>query len=531
MLSATLYRIRKDLAKKPWVIVVAILAILMTVFMIWTGAHAGADSEKVRNLELSIGAINVISIIVFDFVFSSGLTNGAVGFTYADVNFHLAGPFTPKFNLILASSGIMKMCGLFLWVLCCQSTSLSLMFGFRTWDLIALILGNVIVMCAGYALGAFFCAYFNDSEEKITLVKRIFTAVNVLFVGASFALLYKRCGSIGAIRGLGLKGIIATVGSSVPAKFFPVAGWTNLVYTGIAYNNMVYTVIGIVIVVALIAGILALYLNTDLDYYESAMAGAQKLADMKEAKRAGVDTDTSKINAKIKVGKETLKKGWGASAFTYRHFLENSRGAKLFFINPLGIIYRIITFGYGLMMDKMSIMDSPKGNLVAVMVMMIMLNAVVYGGGKTILEFNRPYIFMVPEKASKKLMACIAASLPEMIFDAILCGGLVFYFGHLTILDGVSAAVMMLAFNLLFQLVGLMSLRIFQSLGRVLLITLRTFIGYGLVLFAFVPAIIVFAVLEGSLTSLFLVAAAFAAVLVGVLMIFAKDLVDKVELA
>lgn len=532
MLSATLYRIRKDLAKKPWVIVLAILAVAFAGLMIFTGSLAGKDAQEVRNLELSVGAINVISIIVFGFVFSSGLTSGAVGFTYADVNFHLAGPFTPKFNLLLASSGIMKMCGLFLWIMCCQSTNLSMMFGFRMWDLIALLLGNVVVMCLGYSIGVFFCAFFNEKKEAIGVVRKVFLGIYALFVVISFGLLYKTYGSIGAIRDLGLKGIVSAVGSSALAKFFPVAGWTNLVYAGITYHNNLYILIGIITTVAVAAGIVILFLKCDVDYYESAMIGAQKLADLKEAKRAGVDTDTTKLNAKVKVGKETLKKGWGASAFTYRHFLENTRGSKLFFVNPLGITYRIITFGYGMMMDKMAVLDTAQGNLIAVMVMMIMLNAVVYGGGKTILEFNRPYIFMIPEKASKKLMACLAACIPEMLFDSILCGALVMYFGHTSILVGLSVVFMMMAFDLLFQLIGLMSLRIFKSLGRMLLITLRTFIGYGIVVLCIVPGIFAYYALgAASIGILFGVAGLFGAIVAGILMLFAKDLVDKVEFA
>lgn len=532
MLSATLYRVRKDIAKKPWMILVAILAIAFAILMVGVGSLAGQDSQEVRNLELSIGAINVISIIVFGFVFISGLSSGAVGFTYADVNFHLAGPFTPKFNLLIASSGIMKMCGLFLWVMCCQSTNLSSMFGFRMWDLVALLLGNVIIMSLGYSAGAFLCAYFNENEKAVAKVKKGFYALYVLFVALCFGILYKNYGSIGAIKALGLKGIISAIGSSVPAKFFPIAGWTNLVYTGIVYHNLVYTIIGIVTVVAVSAGIIALFLNCDVDYYESAMIGAQKLADMKEAKRAGVDADTTKLNAKIKVGKETLTKGWGASAFTYRHFLENTRGSKFFFINTLALMYRVITFGYGMMMDKMNMFDDPKANLIAVMVMMIMLNAIVYGGGKTILEFNRPYIFMVPEKASTKLMACLAAGIPEMLFDSIVSGALAMYFGRMTVIEGISVVVMMMVFDLLFQLVGLMSLRLFKSLGRMLLVTVRTFLGYGLVLAAFIPGIVVYFLLHGtSLAVIFFSAAVFGAVIAGILMIFAKDLVDKVEFA
>ena len=532
MLSATLYRIRKDIAKKPWMIIVAILMVAFAVLMVFAGSFAGQDAQEVRNLELSVGAINVISIIVFGFVFISGLSSGAVGFTYADVNFHLAGPFTPKFNLLIASSGIMKMCGLYLWIMCMQCTNLSTIFGFGLGDLIALLIGNVIVMSLGYSAGAFLCAYFNDNAAAVLKVKKVFYALYVLFAAVCFGLLYKNYGSIGAIKALGLKGIISAVGSSVPAKFFPIAGWTNLFYTGLVYHNIVYMIIGIITVVGVSAGIIALFLNCDVDYYESAMIGAQKLADMKEAKRAGVDTDTTKLNAKVKVGKETLTKGWGASAFTYRHFLENARGSKLFFVNTLALMYRVITFGYGMMMDKMNMFDDPKANLIAVMIMMIMLNAMVYGGGKTILEFNRPYIFMIPEKASKKLMACIAASLPEMLFDSIVSGALAMYFGRMTIIEGISVVVMMMVFDLLFQLVGLMSLRIFKSLGRMLLVTVRSFIGYGFVLAAFIPGIVVYFLLHGtSLAVIFFSASAFGAILAGILMIFAKDLVDKVELA
>lgn len=530
MLSATLYRIRRDLAKKPWVPILALIALAFAVMMIWTGSMASEDSDVVRNLELSIGAINVITILVFDFIFMSGLNSGAVGFSTADVNFHMAGPFTPKFNLILASGGIAKLCALFLWVLCCQSTTLSLMFGFNAKDLIALILGNMLTMCLGYAAGSFLCAFFNDNEDAVRKVKIGFYAVNVIFVAVSFALLYKSHGSIDAIKALGIKGIISGIGSATPAKFFPFAGWINLVYTGIAYKNSFYLIVGIVVTLALIATIVALYLKCDVDYYESAMASAQKLADLKEAKRAGVDTDTAKVNEKVKVGRETLTKGWGASVFTYRHFLENSRASKLFFINYLGILYRIISFGYGMMMDKVIGMDSPEATIVAVMVMMIMLNGVVYGGGKTILEFNRPYIFMIPEKASKKLMACLSASVPEILFDSVLCGAMVMYFGHMGIAVGICTAVMMVVFDFLFQLVGLLSLRIFKSLGRTLLIMLRTLLGYGLILVSFIPALIVFLVSGGvSIAVIFAVAAAVGAVITGILMIFAKDLIDKVE--
>ncbi len=531
MLSATLYRYRKALAKKPWVILLALLFVGMGFLFLFSGIAANDSEDTVRNLELSVGAINIIYILIFNFLFFSGLKNGAVGFTHADVNFHLAGPFTPRFNLIIASTGIAQMCGMFLWVLCAQCATLSLVFGFNGADLIALLLGSVVVMLISYSLGSFLCAFFNENEKMIEIIRKGTIALDVLFVAANYVILQHRYGSFSQIKSLGFKGLITAIGSSPLARFFPIAGWTNLFYTGIVYKETVYCVLGVIIVIALFIAIISLYLNTDLDYYESAMAYAQKVADLKEAKRAGIDTDTSKLNAKVKVGKETMTKGWGASAFTYRHFLENARGTRFFFINSLAVTYRLITFVYAILMQQMSSM-ADMSPIISISLMMIILNSMVYGGGKTILEFNRPYIFMVPEKASRKLFACLGASLPEMTFDAILCGVIMMVGAHLSIAEGAVTALMMLAFNFLFQLLGLISLRIFQSLGRVLLMTLRSFLSMGVVLFCFIPAIFTCIAAGGfGLIPLFLGGTIGAVIISAICMLFAKDLVDKVELA
>ncbi len=527
MLSATLYRFRKDLAKKPWIILIVFFAIAYMVFMV--ASSAIETDDVIRNTDLVIGSINIILIVMLNFIFFNGLSNGVVGFSFADVNFHMAGPFSEKFNLFIAATGVAKLCSIMLWVLCSQTSILHMSLGLAPVDVIALLLSASVVLIIGYLLGAFFCARFNNDKKKLKMVKTVAIAINVIFVGLTFISLYKSCGSLEGIKLLGVKGILATAGRTLWAKIFPIAGWVNLIYGGIVVKNSIYILVGIITTVMAFVGLVMLFVKCDVDYYETAIASAQKVADAREAKRAGIDSDTVKLNAKVKVGNESLNAGWGASAFFHRHLFENKRATKLFFVNQLSLLYRLITVFYMAILSNVD-NDGPSMGIISGFAMMIILNSIIFGGGKTVLEFNRPYIFMVPEKASRKLFNCILSELPEMIFDSILCAAIMWYFAKLDILACAGVALMMVVFDLLFELMALIALRLFKGLGRVLLTMFRTFMGYGIVLAAVVPGIIVYFITK-SMFFMTLTAAGIGIVILAILFTVSRNLIDRVELA
>ena len=106
------------------------------------------------------------------------------------------------------------------------------------------------------------------------------------------------------------------------------------------------------------------------------------------------------MTKRAKVGKEKLGGGDGASALTAIHFLMNKRGSKFFFVNPLCITYRLITAVYLLFMLKGgSTNENPRMLIVSAFMMMILLNAVVYAGGKTVTEFTKHYIYLIPRQS------------------------------------------------------------------------------------------------------------------------------------
>ena len=361
--------------------------------------------------------------------------------------------------------------------------------------------------------------------------------LDVIYVVLNLKGLLDTYGSFSDLRALGLRGIIANAGTTTWSNLFPVAGWTNLIYSGILLKDNMYIIAGILLTVLTAIAIIILYSRVDLNYYEAAIENAQKVADLQEAKKAGIDSDTAKVNRKIKVGKETFNKGWGATAFTQRHLFENQRASKLFFVNPLAITYRLITAAYMFIMGKAVTFEGMDfaggrsiGPIISGVTMMVILNAIVYGGGKTVLEFNKPYIFMVPEKGSKKLFCCLMAELPEMIFDSLLCTLLMVFFADMTITEGIAFGIMMVVFDMLFELIALVAIRIFRQLGRVLLVITRYFAGYIIIMTTLAPMIITTA-LTGSLAAGFLAAAGYGIVLALIFLAIARNTVDKVELA
>ena len=109
MFGAYLYRIRKNLAKKPWMIAIALVVIIYGALMLGSAYIQEVDMGDKRDPLFIAGFTTFAAIAVFDLVLVSGIKSGVSGFSFADVNFHLAGPFTPRFNLFIAAINSLRM--------------------------------------------------------------------------------------------------------------------------------------------------------------------------------------------------------------------------------------------------------------------------------------------------------------------------------------------------------------------------------------------------------------------------------------
>lgn len=199
---------------------------------------------------------------------------------------------------------------------------------------------------------------------------------------------------------------------------------------------------GAVAFLSQLAGIfLAIYKK---GYYEYAVLSANK---------GEKDEGTGKAEVKVTKKHIGLKKGSGASAFFYRHMLENRR-TKTSLLSPSSLFYLVIIGVYGFIFE---------GDFTLLFFFSCTVSFLPVLTGRWIKELTMPHLYLVPESPVKKLFFILLEMLPKIFTEGVLQCGLIAFICGL----GFAAFVMMTVCRLSvsFVLVGsaLLTARIFRE--------------------------------------------------------------------
>jgi hypothetical protein len=198
---------------------------------------------------------------------------------------------------------------------------------------------------------------------------------------------------------------------------------------------------GILLLAVYIAGLTIVLVFGDPDYYEDVLETAEYTYNLLAARKDGVVPEAVPKN--VKLGKLGLGGGWGASAFYYKHSLENRRSRKLL-IQPTALVFAIVSILFSLFMKGASHNDVA---VLAFSVYMLIFSAAL---GRFNKELTKPFVYMVPEPSMTKLIQCTremflgAAAQAILIFVPV---GIFLSFPPLLILSLASAH---MSFSILF---------------------------------------------------------------------------------
>lgn len=487
MVSAYIYRLVNTARKKPIVMGLVVLGLIFAVMSV-----IRLDTPKYQFFEVpNYGVINGISkllvLISADYAYAVGFRSGVLGVSLPDVNFHLAGPYSKRFNLVMSFGYGLGSLFFFIWFLTVNMSFLSMWIGFGTSDYLHFLVQAIIAMIIMFLFTSYISAAYPESIKARVWAMGVLLAYHF---AAFFLILHDlivECGSFQQVKEQSILVLLDRIGNSRWIAALPITGWNSLVYTNL--NGFTFLLIIIEVLFVVVLGIL--YFKTEFDFYETAGANAQKIADIVESSRAGVEAVNTGISRTAKVGNEVYEKGWGANAFFWQHLFQNRRESKFFFVNKVALIYRI--FALIILLVSGNVLEEKLIVVIMGVTTMMVLNSIVYGGGKIVFEFNRPYFYMVPETPGKKFAACLMADLPEMLFDAVLCAIIVKIpsgssFGILSI---IAFVLMMVMFDLVSQTLGIICVRLFRSLGKSVLmmvryVTIIVFILVGMTLSFFI---------------------------------------------
>lgn len=527
MLNALMYELRRGFLKKKSNIVFSILGVLASCFMIFVTHMISSENENViRNPLIVASGISLIILVAFDLALAT-MGNGDLLFTHSDVNFYLAGPFTPRFNLLLPVITCLKSSLILMFILSFQGAVISSLLAVNALDMIILLLSVFVISAIGYTFAQIVNALTYEKDNVRKVIEGIFIAFQVVLGVVVLITLIKEAGSITAIPSLGTEKIIVTIGSNIFLKIIPFAGWLSLIVDGIIGGSIVKLILGIVLTVA---GVALIYIVTnyfEFDYYEKAIESAQKIEERMAAQKAGVE---AQLNAgKIKNDGKTHVGGFGASVFFYKHLNENKRISKLFFINKAALLYKVFVIVYSIIMSR-TMGDEKTAMLSMVFAMICFMDTVVFAGGKAVVEITKPYFYLVPEKTSKKLLLTVLGGVPELIFNAIVAAGIITWINGAVDISLIGACLVFFTiFDLLCTYVAIIAGLIFTSFGKTLLTLVRYFVFWGIAGVIAVIVGVMAVAFEMPVAVLILVAAGVSFVFLIIAGLIASKLIDRAE--
>lgn len=490
-MSAYFYRLFITVKRKPIADILAVVGIFAAVYSVMSIDRITSNLIP-RDNETVLGIMSILLIICFDYAYVTGFRSGVLGYHPADMTFQFAAPFTKVFNLFVSFPYGLGSIIVFLWLMCVNSPVLAWWIGFTRTDVIAFITEAFFIMILTFLFTSFISARFTDAVwVKVTAVVLLFAMHFILFFIVLKDLIADY-GSLSVLQEESLIVILKTSGNSLWSDAFPIAGWVGLIYKGMIrgisyYYPLVFALYGALVLLAVL-----LYRFGRFDFYEEAGINTSRILEIVEASKAGVEAVNTGIARTAVVGKEVYKRGWGASAFFHMHLFENRRTSKLFFINKVALIYRAFALIVLLITDSLIPENLDILVILVGMTTMLVLNAIVFGGGKTVMELGRPYFFIVPEKTIKKLFMCILSDLPEMLFDGVVCALLIKITAwcDFTLGPAIAFVLMITAFDLVSQTVGIVCVRLLRQFGKFSMMFVRYILILVLIVVGMLPVIL-----------------------------------------
>lgn len=418
-----------------------------------------------------------IALLLYSFIFLAGamrgLSSGGTFYSMADVNLLFSTPVSR--NKILAY-GLIKQAGVSLLVgllLIYQYPNIRNFYGLSPAGLIVLLLGYcVTIFCSQLTAMAIYS--FTSADEKARTVLR-----TVIYVITAAELLYIGISAYAAAQGDSSRLLFSAVGAvhTLPVYLFPVSGWLTAAVYGCVTGAVVPAALGCAVTVLFSCGLIAAVILHNPDFYEDVLKATETSFSAITAKKEGKMAEALPKN--IKLGKQGIGKGRGASAFYYKHLVEQRR-SRIFLFDMNSLIFIVVTIALSVFMREAGIVTL----FLTATYMQIFSTAL----GRWARELLLPYVYLVPESPFRKLLMISLENIRMILLEAVVIFipvGLIMGLGPVDILFVIIGR---FGYGILFMAGNFMVERLFGAVpGKALLMIIYFFVLFLIA----VPGIVV----------------------------------------
>ena len=388
-----------------------------------------------------------------------GMRSGANLFTMGDVNLLFVSPLSPRRILLY---GLIKQMGTTLLV-----TVMLLSYGGMAVNFFGISPGMAVLLLFGFALTVFLVqlltmvvySYTNGNPRRIRGVKIGLAAVLTALVASVGLPLY--------FQGFSAENAYAAISQPL-LEWLPFLGWMKGLLFAVMEGNLPMILVFAALLLAGTGAAVLVFMRMDADYYEDVLQNAETTYEMKAAVKEGRTANVN-LNAKTPKVRDTgIGRGWGASAFFYKHLREMKRRSRLVFVGG-GTLWMLAGGIFmGLILSKAGGEDglSPNIALMSVLIMCLYILLFTNAAGEWGRELSKPYIYLVPASPLKKLLWASLTSLLKPVVDGILVFtvvGVVVGAGAFTIAMSV---LLYISFGALFTAANILSQRLFGVMAN-----------------------------------------------------------------
>ena len=382
--------------------------------------HADAIRESIP------AATMILLLVVVLWGIYGGSKKGSDFFLMADANILFAAPLKAQTVLMFRLSFQMLALLFFTFYLIFQVPSMKLILGLDNFAIVAIFLAWGMLLFMSKLMSVFTYTLTATYEHLKKYVVPFVFAVGLLVVAAT--------GAVYISTGNDYMATLRLTYGADWSNYIPVFGWYKAMVmnaiNGHVFASLGYMALNFVFLIALVWGIW----HIKADFYEDALAGAQKRDDMTKAALEGRNINKDKKQSakraqklEHKVRKSYELKGWGASVFLHKSILNRRRFSKFGFVTNTLLLYLAIGgLGAAFMAYKTDLRE------ISVVGLIMALTLFFRNFGNPIeIESSHNWLFLVPEDPYKKVLYAILAGSVDCVLDllpgivvatVILCG-------------------------------------------------------------------------------------------------------------
>ncbi len=381
-----------ELVRSPFKFILTLGFAILTVLNLFVDSFGYSGDRPLAEFKAIILAFYVCTFIMQSV---KGFSHGGTMFSLTDVNFLFLSPIKPSDVLF---HGMLGQLGSSLWmglVFIYQFALLKSFYPVSVKEMLICVIGYGAVTFLSQLTGMLIYFFTCGEEKKIKKAKALYFALC-----AAFALLV----SVRFITSdnFSISGLAMAV-TFLPMRFFPVAGWVFTAVDGFILGDAFKISAGVALCLIFVIFCFALLSLSKHGYYEDVLLTAEKTTVSKESGKAASDIKISSD------GRKGIDKGEGASVIFFKHMLENRRSKSLLF-SPTSLFYLVIIAVYALVF---------KNGIISVFVMSCTASILTILSGRWIKELTMPYIYILPDKAVRKLFFMLPEMLPKIIAESV----------------------------------------------------------------------------------------------------------------